>query len=238
MAADYARVLKAISPNADPVSVMGLSTGGLIAQHLAAQAPELLDRLVLVVTAARLSPEGRDLVLEWRSLAARQQWTALTTAMIDVLVTSVRSKRFIHGVMGLLGWLIVKPPQHPEDFIVTMDAVLAHDTTTLLPTLRMPTLVLSGDLDPFFPASLLHETAALLPNAVLKVYQGAGHGLTKLHKRRFERDVLAFLADRFAPIADHSEEKPKTIQSQGLIHLVGESASEGSGKQGGQAWNG
>jgi pimeloyl-ACP methyl ester carboxylesterase len=201
MAADYARVLRAITPSGETAHIIGFSTGGLIAQHLAAHSPELIERLVLAVTGVRLSPEGRGLVEQWRALAQAQQWVELTTAMSEVLVTGDASKRLLRGFMRLFGSLIVEPPQHPNDFIVTMEADLAHDATALLPTLRMPTLVLAGDLDPFFSTALLEETAELIPNVQLQVYTGAGHGLTKTHKRRFEDDVLAFLTPAAAPVA-------------------------------------
>ncbi len=207
MAADYARVLRAITPSGETAQVIGFSTGGLVAQHLAAQAPELIERLVLAVTGVRLSPEGRGLVEQWRALAQAQQWVELTTAMSEVLVTGEASKRLLRGFMRLFGSLIVAPPQHPNDFIVTMEADLAHDATALLPTLRMPTLVLAGDLDPFFSAALLEETAELIPNAVLKVYAGAGHGLTKTHKQRFEDDVLAFLTPTATPLTARIADK-------------------------------
>jgi pimeloyl-ACP methyl ester carboxylesterase len=206
MAADYARVLRAITPSAEAAHVIGLSTGGLIAQHLAAHSPELIERLVLAVTGVRLSPEGRGLVEQWRALAQAQQWVELTTAMSEVLLTGDASKRLLRGFMRLFGSWIVAPPQHLNDFIVTMEADLAHDATALLPTLRVPTLVLAGDLDPFFPTALLEETAELIPNSVLKVYAGAGHGLTKTHKRRFEDDVLAFLMPAAIPIAARTSE--------------------------------
>jgi pimeloyl-ACP methyl ester carboxylesterase len=204
MAADYARVLRAITPSAETAHIIGFSTGGLIAQHLAAHSPELIERLVLAVTGVRLSMEGRGLVEQWRALAQAQQWVELTTAMSEVLLTGDASKRLLRGFMRLFGSLIVAPPQHPNDFIVTMEADLAHDATALLPTLRMPTLVLAGDLDPFFSTALLEETAELIPNSVLKVYAGAGHGLTKTHKQRFEDDVLAFLTPVVVPVAAHT----------------------------------
>lgn len=206
MAADYARVLRAITPSAEAAHVIGLSTGGLIAQHLAAQAPELIERLVLAVTGVRLSMEGRGLVEQWRALAQAQQWVELTTAMSEVLVTGEASKRLLRGFMRLFSRLPVSTPEYPEDFIVTMNADLAHDTSALLPTLHVPTLVLAGDLEPFFPVPLLQETADLIPNAVLTVYAGAGHGLTKTHKRRFEDDVLAFLTPTAAPVAARMSE--------------------------------
>src|SRR5262245_29070781 len=206
MAADYARVLRAITPSGTAAQVIGFSTGGLIAQHLAVQSPELIERLVLVVTGVRLSPQGRGLVERWRALAEAQQWIELTTAMSEILLTGETSKRLLRGFMRLFGRLLVSPPEHPQDFLATMNADLAHDTSALLPTLRMPTLVLAGDLDPFFPAPLLQETADLIPNAALIVYAGAGHGLTKTHKRRFEDDVLAFLAPSTTSVAVHTTE--------------------------------
>lgn len=196
MAADYVRVLEAIGP----AHVMGFSTGGLIAQHVAALAPELIDRLVLVVTGARLSDNGRRLAEHWRQLASDDRWIELVTAMSETLVVGATGKRLLRGYMRLFGPLIVKPPQYPADFVVTMNAVLLHDTTALLPTLRTPTLLIGGSLDPFFSTSLLQETAALIPDAELNVYEGAGHGLMKRHKRRFENDVLRFLSPTIAPV--------------------------------------
>jgi pimeloyl-ACP methyl ester carboxylesterase len=203
MGADYVPVLRAITAGKAPAHVVGFSTGGLIAQHLAAQAPALIERLVLAVTGARLSPEGRRIVEQWRALAQARDWSELNAEMSAVLVTSAASKRLVRGLMRVFGSLVAPPPLYPDDFVTTMNADLAHDTTTLLPTLPMPTLVLGGEIDPFFPAPLLRETAELLPNAQLIVYPDAGHGLTKTHKGRFERDVLSFLAAR-APFAAHS----------------------------------
>jgi pimeloyl-ACP methyl ester carboxylesterase len=60
MAADYARVLRAITPSAEAAHVIGLSTGGLIAQHLAAHSPVLIERLVLVVSGRACRWKGAD----------------------------------------------------------------------------------------------------------------------------------------------------------------------------------
>ncbi len=84
------------------------------------------------------------------------------------------------------------PPRYGQDFITTLRADLNFDSRPWLPTLRVPTLILGGSIDPFFPAPLLHETADLIPNVTLRIYECAGHGLVKWHKRRFETDVLAF----------------------------------------------
>lgn len=57
-----------------------------------------------------------------------------------------------------------------------------------------PTLVLHGDDDQIVPigASAL-STMKIVKHAVLKVYEGADHGLTQTHQDRFNADLLAFI---------------------------------------------
>ncbi|GAC1643131.1 MAG: hypothetical protein PVS2B1_00670 [Candidatus Dormibacteraceae bacterium] len=49
--------------------------------------------------------------------------------------------------------------------------------TEHLPSIRCPTLFLSGDRDPFARIDLLKEAVKLVPNARLEIFQGQGHGL-------------------------------------------------------------
>ncbi len=52
----------------EPVDVVGMSTGGSIAQQIAAQHPEVVRRLVLVSTGCRLGPAAKSVQ---RRVAAR-----------------------------------------------------------------------------------------------------------------------------------------------------------------------
>jgi predicted alpha/beta-hydrolase family hydrolase len=49
--------------------------------------------------------------------------------------------------------------------------------TEHLPSIRCPTLFLSGDRDPFARIDLLKKAVKLVPNARLEVFEGQGHGL-------------------------------------------------------------
>lgn len=49
--------------------------------------------------------------------------------------------------------------------------------TEHLPSIRCPTLFLSGDRDPFARLDLLKESVQLVPNARLEIFSGQGHGL-------------------------------------------------------------
>ena len=77
------------------------------------------------------------------------------------------------------------------------DSIKSFSETDFVADLKKvdrPTLVVHGDDDQIVPI----ETAAravkrLLPGAVLRVYEGAPHGLSETHKDRLNQDMLAFL---------------------------------------------
>jgi len=68
------------------------------------------------------------------------------------------------------------------------------DLTQDLRGMRIPTLVIHGDDDQIVPVA---DAAALMaqigPNARLKIYDGAPHGLPVTHRDRLNADLLAFL---------------------------------------------
>ena len=189
LAADYAQVLS--SQQLGHVKLMGLSTGGLIAQHIALNHPELVDRLVLVVSGAYLSKRGREMCLRWRELAQNEQWRALRGELAAAAVDGAGAQRMARTFGSVFG----KAPTQTDvaDFVATVDADLAHDTTAELSRLDMPAIVIGGADDPFFPEPVLRETAALIPQAELHVYSQTGHGLPKRHGKRLQEDVLKFL---------------------------------------------
>jgi non-heme chloroperoxidase len=77
------------------------------------------------------------------------------------------------------------------------DCVKAFSETDLTEDLKqfdVPTLIIHGDDDQIVPfADAAQLSSKLIPNAELKVYAGAPHGLTATHKDRLNADLLAFL---------------------------------------------
>ncbi len=69
MSEDYATMIR--DEFEGPVDVMGVSTGGPMAQHFAADHPELVRRLVLAATGYRLTEEGRE--LQWGMVESARQ---------------------------------------------------------------------------------------------------------------------------------------------------------------------
>jgi pimeloyl-ACP methyl ester carboxylesterase len=190
MAADYAAV---IERELGPSHLMGFSTGGDIAQYVALNHPGALRSLVLVVSACRLSEEGREICERWMTLAREGRWQELRADMASVAVSSETNKRFARAFIRVFGRFVLKVPSDPQDFLTALEADLDHDTTERLGEISAPTLVIGGNEDPFFSEDLLRETAEKVPGAALHIYEGVGHGVPKERKRRYEEDALAFL---------------------------------------------
>jgi non-heme chloroperoxidase len=68
------------------------------------------------------------------------------------------------------------------------------DHTRDLERFDVPTLFIHGDDDQIVPIGAAALRASrMVKGAVLKVYEGGGHGLTATHKDRINEDLLAFL---------------------------------------------
>ncbi|MEN3952641.1 alpha/beta hydrolase [Iodidimonas sp. SYSU 1G8] len=100
-----------------------------------------------------------------------------------VLSEGIRDSFWLQGMMGgLKGQL---------DCIREFSEV---DYTEDLRKFDIPTLIVHGDDDQIVPigASAL-MSAKIVPGAVLKIYEGAPHGLAQTHQDRFNEDLLAFI---------------------------------------------
>jgi len=189
----YASVL---ADEPGPVDVLGLSTGGLIAQRLALRHPGLVRRLVLAVSGARIAEAGREMCETWLDQVEQRDWRGVRGG----LVASAVDGPTIQRLARLLGGSGRRPdPLDVVDFEATVRADLQHDTSADLPELTVPTLVLGGRDDPFFPASVLRATAAAIPGGRVEVHAG-GHGVPKHHSRWLQDQVSAFLLSPAHPM--------------------------------------
>lgn len=74
-------------------------------------------------------------------------------------------------------------------------AVTAADFRAELRGIGLPVLLIAGDVDVSAPLELTaRPTAALLPNARLKVYHGAPHGMFLTHMARVNADLMEFVS--------------------------------------------
>ncbi|MFC4455037.1 alpha/beta hydrolase [Deinococcus sonorensis] len=179
---------------AAPAWVVGLSMGGMVAQHLALRHPELVEGLVLVAT----TPGGPDsepatergraalfLPAELEAGERARQALALMTA-----------PGFADAHPEALAQAEARGRQHPlglESFKRQFRAIRAHDTTAQLQAIRVPTLVLHGDHDDLIPLSNASRLASGIPGAQLKVYPATGHMPHLEQPDAFLADLHGFL---------------------------------------------
>ncbi len=191
LADDYALALE--SEFASPVDVLGVSTGGMIAQQFAVNHPHLLRGLVLGGAAHRLGPVAREAERRSARFAARGDHRRSLAAMAPVFVASPLLRRLVGGMYWLTAPLVgMGRDWHPSDMIATIEAEVAFDIGDRLGEISAPTLVIRGGRDRAFTPELFKQTAERIPAARLIVYEGRGHG-GSLRDRRFARDVVSFL---------------------------------------------
>ena len=174
-----------------PVDLMGISTGGSIAQQIAAEHPDVVRRLVLVSTGCRLGPPARSVQ---RRVAARIRAGALgkASAVFAADLTPRGPLALAAGVAGRILGPRLLPADGLDDTATMVEAEDDFDLARL-PAIAAPTLLLAGGRDRYYGRDILAETAALIPNCELRIHRYLGH-VSVLWDPRSVAQVFAFLA--------------------------------------------
>jgi pimeloyl-ACP methyl ester carboxylesterase len=192
MAADYAAMIR--EEFGGPLDVIGVSTGGSIVQHFAADHPELVRRLGIHSSAYVLSDSAKQLQLQLGELAQRRQWVKVWALLMSLVLPQRGLKRILSRplVWLLAPLLALSAPKDPTDLIITIEAEDRFNFKDRLREITAPTLIAAGEHDPFYTPTLFRETAAGIPNARLCLYPNMGH---PAGGKQFQRDVLTFLRE-------------------------------------------
>lgn len=187
MARDQRKAMDALG--IQRADILGVSMGGMIAQHLAADYPERVGKLILAVTSARPNPILTESVTQWMELARQGDHTALMDSNIKRIYTEeyYRRNKWMIPITGRL-----TKPQSYDRFLIQAEACLKHNAYDRLPFLDAPTLVIGGEQDHTLGSDASREMAAQLPNARLRIYAGYGHGVYE-EAGDFHKTVLSFL---------------------------------------------
>ena len=187
MARDQAEAMEALGiPKAD---VFGVSMGGMIAQHLAADFPEKVGKLILAVTSPRPNPVLTESIEEWVSCARKGDHTAFMDSNLRRIYSECyyRKNKWMAPIVGRL----TKPKSY-ERFYIQANACLIHDAYEKLPLIKAPTLVIGGEKDIALGGEPSKEIAERIPEAELHMYAQWGHGLYE-EAKDFNQRILTFL---------------------------------------------
>jgi len=187
MARDQAEAMEKLG--IEKADIVGVSMGGMIAQHLAINYPEKVGKLVLTVTCARSNPILRESVEEWIVLAKQDDPAGFMDSNLRRIYSEdyYRKNRWMAPVVGRL----TKPKSYHR-FFAQANACLTHDAYDLLGRIQAPTLVIGGEKDLVLGGDASREIAAEIPGAELRMYQQWGHGLYE-EEKGFNQLVYEYL---------------------------------------------
>ena len=187
MAKDQAEAMKILG--IEKADVFGVSMGGMIAQYLAADHPEKVNKRILAVTSAKPNPILTESVEEWKSCAKQGNHTAFMESNLRRIYSESYCRK--NGWMVPILGKLTKPKSY-ERFFIQAEACLNHDAYQYLPRIRASTLVVGGEKDLALGADASREIAAQIPNAVLHMYPQWGHGLYE-EAKDFNEMIYEFL---------------------------------------------
>ena len=177
--------------------VLGTSLGGFVAQELALERPDLVDRLVLVCTSygakgpESLSPWALKDMIGWPSLtiegATRR---GLQTATSEVY-RAERPEEFEQ----IVRWRLADSSSLSE-YYQQATAGAQFDVSRAVGGITSKTLVIHGAEDRYVPLANAAALAEAIPDAKLRVLADAGHLVFIERFADLNREVVVFLKSR------------------------------------------
>lgn len=195
MAEDMAAVIRALGY--DRVDVFGLSMGGMVAQAIAAQAPELIDRLILAGSGPAGGPRLTDMTRITITTVLRAVITFNDPKALLFFTRTPAGKKAAREYLARLEERTAgrDKPVTPKVYRAQLAAVhrwglqqpagLSHVTG--------PVLIVHGDSDRMVPAANAAALTRQLPTASVTIFPDSGHGVVFQNHHAFVDAALDFL---------------------------------------------
>lgn len=196
MAADAVMFIRALG--VDKVDLLGFSMGGMIAQVIALQEPQLVRKLILAGT----GPAGGEGIKNVTRLShldtVRAAFTLQDPKQFLFFTRTANGRRAGEEFLARL-----KERTENRDKAISIRAYLTQleaihrwglDAPADLSVIGQPVLVANGDTDRMVPSVNSADLARRLPHSDLIIYPDAGHGGIFQFHEQFVAQALSFLA--------------------------------------------
>lgn len=196
-----AAVARLITRLGAPARLLGWSLGGIVAQRVALDHPQLVERLVLVCTTPRfVACPGWPYAMAPATLArfGEELRTAYQPTLLRFLSLQVQGGDGVadRAVLATLrAALAARPPPQPAALAAALAVLAATDLRPDVARIAAPTLVVTGSRDALTPAAAGRWLAQQMPRARLAPIAGAAHAPFLSHPTAFAAAVHAFLDD-------------------------------------------
>jgi 3-oxoadipate enol-lactonase len=169
---------------------LGTSMGGFIGQAISLREPDLLGRLILVHTAAKMSIPRQ--ILDARLKALREM-------TMDDYARMVAEQALADGAVSkLFDWLskMIAANDRISYAQVLNEALAGFDLSKELSKIKLPALIVVGDQDRVIPPQAGYELAAGIQGAKVYTLKHAGHIGYAEQPGTFNDLILSFLDGR------------------------------------------
>ena len=160
--------------------ILGQSFGGVVALAVSARNPELPLKLIVSSSLAKFRPDRSFPMFERlggpevREVAERHFRELSDESAEEFLRVCLPVYNTTPADPDVIARTRLKLEVGNHFF---RNEFLAADLLPELPRISCPTLVLGGEFDPITPVADSEDIAAAIPGAVLRIVEGAGHGV-------------------------------------------------------------
>jgi len=188
LAEDALGVLDAVA--AERVVWIGLSMGGMVGQELAIRHPERISALVVANSSSAYPPAAVAMWHQRIELVRRGRTAAIADAVMARYFHAGFRDAAPDTVARFRSRLVATDS---AGYIACCHAIAGVDTTSRLPQVGVPALVIAGALDEGTPVVMARAIAAALPRGRLAVLQDASHISVVEQPAAFAAVVESFL---------------------------------------------
>ena len=186
IAKDTADVMKTLGIS--EAYVFGVSQGGMIAQYLAIDYPELVEKLVLGVTLSRRNEIVKSVIEKWIRFAQNND----LESFVEDMLLKVYSQRYIRRYRMLIPIMIkMSKKVDMNRFIILAKSCLTCDTYENLNKIKCPVLVLGGKQDKVVTGEASEEIAEKL-GCEIYMYEELGHAAYE-EAKDYNKRIYRFL---------------------------------------------
>lgn len=191
MADGYADVLEQVGP----ADVFGLCIGGLIAQQLAADHPDLVETGIYAMMGERLDGFLDGYVDRWLAFAEEDRWEPIYE---EAFLEGTTDKGIIGKSIRSLTWIYTRvsgpTEQTKSDFLATIRSVEAHSPDHL-DDIEVPSLVLGTTDDPLISEESYRNAAERIDDCELYIMEEGSHEAVVNRRQVFNEICQDFVDD-------------------------------------------
>ena len=172
MAADQVKAMDILG--IERASVLGVSQGGMIAQYIASDHPEKVEKLILAVTAPYMNDTVKGAVSGWEAMARQGDHLSLMKDTAEKTYTHAYLEK--NRKLLRLAAKFTKPRDY-DRFLKNARAILSFEDRIDFGRITAPTLIIAGDDDNTVGNDAPYELHERISGSEMYIYRGLGHGL-------------------------------------------------------------